>query len=79
MSQVSHLFLLRYLRTTCRGDYVWRGLVVSAMVLVKDGRSIMLEIFMMGSMVTGFMAALVIALTLLWIVLTERKEHSSGH
>ena len=39
----------------------------------------MLEIFMMGSMVTGFMAALVIALTLLWIVLTERKEHSSGH
>jgi hypothetical protein len=49
------------------------------MVLVKDGRSIMLEIFMMGSMVTGFMAALVIALTLLWIVLTERKEHSSGH
>ena len=79
MSQVSHLFLLRYLRTTCRGNYVWRGFVVSAMVLVKDGRSIMLEIFMMGSMVTGFMAALVIALTLLWIVLTERKEHSSGH
>ena len=39
----------------------------------------MLEIFMMGSMVTGFMAASVIAVTLLWIVLTERKKHSSGH
>jgi len=32
-----------------------------------------------GLMVTGFLAAMTIALTLLWIVLTERKKHSSGH
>ena len=39
----------------------------------------MLETVMMGFMVTGFLAAMTIALTLLWIVLTERKNHSSGH
>lgn len=38
----------------------------------------MLETVMMGFMVTGFLAAMMIALTLLWIVLTEGKEHSSG-
>lgn len=38
----------------------------------------MLETVMMGFMVTGFLAATMVALTLLWIVLTEGKEHSSG-
>ena len=78
MSQVSHRFLLRYLRTACCGDYVWCVPVVSAMVLVTDRRRAMLETVMMGFMVTGFLAAMTIAVTLLWIVLTERKEHSSG-
>jgi hypothetical protein len=48
------------------------------MVLATDRRRAMLEMVMMGSMVTGFLAAMTIAVTLLWIVLTERKEHSSG-
>jgi len=52
---------------------------MSAMVLAADRRTTMLETVMMGFMVTGFLAAMAIALTLLWIVLTERKNHSSGH
>jgi len=39
----------------------------------------MLESVMMGFMVVGFLAAMTIALTLLWSVLTESKVHSSGH
>jgi hypothetical protein len=49
------------------------------MVLATDRRRAMLETVMMGFMATGFLAAMTIAVTLLWIVLTERKEHSSGH
>ena len=37
----------------------------------------MVEVFMMGSMIVGFAAALTIALTLLRIVLSEHKKPSS--
>ena len=55
------------------GNYVWHLPVGNAIVPVTDRRREMVEAFMMGSMVVGFIASSLIALTLLLIVLSEFK------
>ncbi len=55
------------------GNYVWHLFVAGAMVPVTDRRGAMLDVLMMGFMVTGLIASSIIALTLLLIVLSELK------
>jgi hypothetical protein len=53
------------------GNYVWHLSVTGAIVPVSDRRGTMLDTLMMGFMIIGVLASLMIALTLLLIVLNH--------